>query len=170
MEGALEVARAVRQGEIQKPDDVVVATGTCATAAGLYLGFAMARLPVRLVAVRVVPMIVSGPGKMKGMANKALKLLRQLGYTEEPQWGDLLWVNDCAAPGYSMANEQAHTAMADVRQGGDFRTDVAYTGKTLGIFRTNVLQGGRRVLFWNTLSGVDPVPAQQQVSSSRQLR
>jgi D-cysteine desulfhydrase len=155
VEGALEVARAVRDKEMPLPEDVVVPTGTCATVAGLYLGFAIARLPVRVVAVRMVPMIVTGAWKLKRMAHKALKLLRDAGYEEEVRWGPLLWVDSMAAPGYALASSGCAAAMDDVAQQGSFRTEVTYTGKTLAFLRTDALRG-RRVLFWNTFSAIEP--------------
>jgi D-cysteine desulfhydrase len=155
VEGALEVAQAVRRGDLQMPDDVVVATGTCATAAGLYLGFAIARLPVRVVAVRVVPLIITGSLKLKRMARRTLRILRRAGYAEEVRWGPVLWVNSMAGPGYSQPNPRSLAAMEDVARQGGFRTEVAYTGKTVALFRTDALRG-RRVLFWNTFSAVEP--------------
>jgi D-cysteine desulfhydrase len=155
VEGALEVVEAVRDGRMPMPDDVVVPTGTCATAAGVYLAFAMAGLPVRVVAVRMVPMIVTGPGKMKRMAEETLSLLRLHGFTGTVRWGDLLWVDGCAGPGYGLSNPLADRAKRDVGEAGSFRTETTYTAKSLAYLAGGGL-GNRRVLFWNTYSAVDP--------------
>lgn len=155
VEGALEVAASIRAGELEMPDDVVVATGTCATAAGLYLGFAIAGLPVRVVAVRVVPMFVSGERKLRKMAKQTLDILQSGGLQVSPKWGELLWIDSHAAPGYGLANPEALAVMEEVKRHGSFRTDVTYTGKTLALFRTSTL-AERRVLFWNTYSARDP--------------
>jgi len=157
IDGAFEVAAAIDRGELPPPDDVVVPTGTCATAAGLYLGFAMAELPIRVVAVRVVPLMITGANKLKRMARRTLKILRDAGYRRPLQWGELLWVNDCAAPGYGVAGPEARAAMAEVAEWGRMRTDVTYTGKSLALLHTGALSG-RRVLFWNTFSATDPDP------------
>jgi D-cysteine desulfhydrase len=159
IDGAFEVAEAVQKGELPMPDDVIVPTGTCATAAGLYLGFAMAGLPVRVVAVRVVPLVITGVHKLKRMARRTLKILRNSGYRQAVPWGELLWVDDYAAPGYGLASEEAQATMAEVAELGSFRTDVTYTGKSLALLRAGKL-AGRRVLFWNTFSATDPDPAQ----------
>lgn len=157
VEGAMELARAIDRGELPMPDDVVVPTGTCATAAGLFLGFSMMRLPLRLVAVRVVPKLITGPGKLRRMARGALAMLRRFGYDDPVTWGDLLWVDDLAAPGYALPNQWTTRAAENVASAADFRTDVTYTAKCLGLLARGSLRR-RRVLYWNTLSAVDPVP------------
>ncbi len=155
IEGALELAAAIRNHQIPCPDDVVVPTGTCATAAGLYLGFAMARLPVRLVAVRLVPMMVTGPGKMKRLAQQTLSLLRQCGYRDPLHWGEHLWVEGYAGPGYGIGHAPSQAAARDVAAFGSFRTEITYTEKCLGLLADHKLSD-RNVLFWNTYSAVDP--------------
>ena len=137
------------------PQDVVVPTGTCATVAGLYLGFSILQLPIRVVAVRMVPMLWTNSNKLKKTALKGLKILRQAGFKEKVNWGELLWVNDHADPGYGLSNPLAEQAMEDVKQHGTFRTEITYTGKTLALFKTKTLVN-RKVVFWNTYSAVDP--------------
>lgn len=156
-EGALEVAQAIARGELPGLDDVVVPTGTCATAAGLALGFAMAGVPVRVVAVRMVPMIVTGPGKMRRLAQRTLALLRRAGYREPVTLGDVLWLDEYAGPGYGLPNPRSDQAARDVAETGCFRTETTYVAKTLALFLGERLRG-RRVLFWDTYSAVDPDP------------
>jgi D-cysteine desulfhydrase len=158
IEGALEIAASMKSGELPAIDDIVVPTGTCATAAGLWLGLAMAGLPVRVVAVRMVPMMITGTAKMKKLAMKTLALLRQAGYTGEPKFGDILWVDEFAAPGYGQSNTEAEQAARDVAMASNFRTETTYIAKTLAMFRQYTLQG-RRVVFWDTYSAVDPDPS-----------
>lgn len=161
IEGALEVAAAIRNQELPMPDDIVIPTGTCATAAGIWLGLAMAGLEVRVVPVRMVPMLITGPAKMKKLAMQTLNLLRRAGYTEQPQFGEILWLDDFAGPAYGQTNPAAEQAAADVANAQDscnFRTETTYIAKTLAMFRQHTLRG-RRVLFWNTYSAVDPDPA-----------
>jgi D-cysteine desulfhydrase len=157
VEGTLELAEAIRSGTIPCPEDIVVPTGTCATVAGVYLGLALAGLPIRTVAVRMVPMLITGSGKLRRLAADTLKVLRRAGYRGEPRWGDVLWLDDYAAPGYSKGNPGAERAMADVAALGDFRTELTYTGKSLALFAKGGL-AGRRVVFWNTYSAIDPDP------------
>lgn len=158
VEGALEVAQAIARGELPGLQDVVVPTGTCATAAGLALGFAMAGVPVRVVAVRMVPMMVTGPGKMRRLAQRTLALLQQAGWREPVTLGDILWLDEYAGPGYGLPNARSDQAARDVAELGGFRTETTYVAKTLALFLGERLRG-RRVLLWNTYSAVDPDPA-----------
>lgn len=155
VDAAFEFAEQINSGLIPMPQDVVVPTGTCATAAGLYLGFSMLKLPIRVVAVRMVPMLWTSSKKLINTAKKGLKVLRQAGYQEKINWGELLWVNDHAYPGYGLSNDIAEEAMAEVRSYGNFRTELTYTGKSLAIFKGDLLRN-RKVVFWNTYSAVDP--------------
>lgn len=155
IEGALELAADVRTGKIECPDDVVVPTGTCATAAGVLLGLAMAGLRVRVVAVRMVPMIVTGPGKLMRMVAATRALLAEHGYHYCPPLGELLWVDDFAGPGYGLARPEVGAVAEQAAALGGLRTDVTYTAKTLAMLHAGILSG-RRVLFWNTLTGVEP--------------
>jgi D-cysteine desulfhydrase len=164
VEGALEVADAIRRGEMPMIDDVVVPTGTCATAAGLLLGFAMAQLPVRIVAVRMVPMLITGPTKMRKLAQETLNLLRQAGYKNTVQWGEVLWLDQFAGPGFALSNPEADLAAQDVAELGEFRTETTYGAKTLALLRKQDLRN-RRVLFWDTYSAVDPDLATVGVSA-----
>lgn len=157
VEGTLELAAAIRAGTIPCPDDIVVPTGTCATVAGVYLGLALSGLPIRVVAVRMVPMLITGPGKLRRLAVETLALLRRAGFRGEPRWGEVLWLDDYAAPGYSLGNPGAERAMEDVAELSDFRTELTYTGKSLALF-TGAGLAGRRVVFWNTYSATDPDP------------
>ena len=165
IEGALEVAQAIKAGDVPMPDDVVVPTGTCATAAGVYLGFALANLPVRVVAVRMVPMIVTGPRKMRRMAEKTDAILRSHGLTASARWGDVLWIDDYAGPGYGLTNPRAERAERDVAAHEGFRTETTYTAKTLALLASGGLQN-RKVLFWNTFSALEPDPARIMSSAT----
>jgi D-cysteine desulfhydrase len=168
VEAVFELVRDIERGALPMPDDIVVPTGTCATAAGLHLGLSMLRLPVRLVAVRVVPKLITGPGRLQRMAESALALLRRYGYAEEVRMGNLLWVDDMAAPGYARPNAWTIPAATDVAEAGGFRTDLTYTAKCLGLLARGTLRR-RRVLFWNTYSAVDPTAASSGAISGRPL-
>jgi D-cysteine desulfhydrase len=86
---ALELAEQVGEGMLPAPARVVVPMGTGATAAGLALGFALARLPTTVVAVRCGPRIGSNGWRVRALERKALALLkrytgRSLAVTQTP--------------------------------------------------------------------------------------
>jgi 1-aminocyclopropane-1-carboxylate deaminase/D-cysteine desulfhydrase-like pyridoxal-dependent ACC family enzyme len=72
---ALELAEQVARGESALPARVVVPFGTGGTAAGLALGFRIAGLRTRVVAVRVVPRVVGRVSRLVRLARSAAKLI-----------------------------------------------------------------------------------------------
>lgn len=72
---ALELGDQIARGECERPERVVVPFGTGGTAAGLALGFRIAGLPTRVVAVRVVPRIVGRRRRLVGLAARAARLI-----------------------------------------------------------------------------------------------
>ena len=101
-------------------------------------------------------MMITGPGKMRRLAEQTLALLRICGYRDPVDWGESLWIDDYAAPGYGIGNASSEAAARDVVALGAFRTEVTYTEKCLGLLADRKL-ADRNVLFWNTYSAVDPL-------------
>ena len=85
-EGALEVVEDARAGRITMPEAVVVAAGSCGTAAGLMIGFALARAPVRVVAVRVVPRLIASRRKILRLARGGLRILQRAGMAPQDEF------------------------------------------------------------------------------------
>ncbi len=153
VEGALEVAAAVDAGICPRPEVVVVAAGSCGTAAGLKLGFALAGLAVRLVAVRVVPGIVANAWRIRRLAAGGLALLNEAGGCGTKAQVRLVVVGREAGRGYARPT-RASSAAVRVAAAAGLRLDTTYTGKAFAHLAAGPLRG-RSVLFWNTLSAVD---------------
>ncbi|MEZ6189022.1 MAG: pyridoxal-phosphate dependent enzyme [Planctomycetota bacterium] len=79
VEAGLELAGQVEAGELPRPHAIVVAAGTCGTAAGLALGCELGGLATRVVAVRVVPGLIANGFNLRRLRRGALALLRQAG-------------------------------------------------------------------------------------------
>lgn len=74
---ALELAEQIARDECELPEEVYVPLGTGGTAAGLALGFRIAGLGIRIVAVRVVPAIVARRARVLTLANRAAALIER---------------------------------------------------------------------------------------------
>lgn len=74
---ALELVGQVAAGACPQPSRVFVPLGTGGTAAGLALGFRLAGAPIPVVAVRAVPRIVGGSGRVAALANRAAALIER---------------------------------------------------------------------------------------------
>ena len=157
VEGALEVTAAVRRGELEPPQDVLVPVGSGGTLAGLWLGFALGGMSVRLVGVRVAPRVASPVWKIRRLARGAAHLLRRGGLSRLPEPGELVWLDGFLGRGYGRPTPEARNILEEVEGMGVMRLETTYTAKALAALPAGCLRG-RRVLFWNTYSAVDPKP------------
>ena len=81
----LELSEQIARGECELPSSVFVPLGTGGTAAGLALGFRIAGLRTRVVAVRVVPRIVGRVGKVLKLARSTASFLERLSAQRIPR-------------------------------------------------------------------------------------
>ncbi|MBX3466184.1 MAG: pyridoxal-phosphate dependent enzyme [Planctomycetes bacterium] len=161
VEGALELADQVRQGLLPAPDCVVVAAGTCGTAAGIALGLELAGLPARVVAVRVVPAAVTNAWLLRRLDLTARRLLRRAGarWSRGPRAPVELDPHELGG-GYGVDTPAARAACERFAAEG-IALETTYTGKAAAAFlrlAASPALRGRRVLFWHTFSSVDLAP------------
>ena len=88
-----------------------------------------------------------------------------MGLVAPARWGEVLWVDDFAGPGYGLTNPMAEQAECDVAAHAGFRTETTYTAKTLALLASGGLWN-RNVLFWNTFSALEPDPARIMYAST----
>ena len=82
---ALELAEQIERDECELPEEVYVPLGTGGTAAGLALGFRIAGLGIRLVAVRVVPAVIARRSRVINLANRAAALIERTANARVPR-------------------------------------------------------------------------------------
>lgn len=163
VEGALELAAQVRQGLVPAPDCVVVAAGTCGTAAGLALGLELAGLRAQVVGVRVVPALVTNALVVRRLQHTARRLLRAAGARWTTSGRRHLEVEldpHELGGGYGADTPAAREACARFAALG-VELETTYTGKAAAAFLRRAAAPalrGRRVLFWHTYSSVDLGP------------
>ena len=148
---ALELAEQVAQGECPAPERVVVPLGTGGTAAGLALGFRIAGLQARVVAVRVVPRIVGRAGRVVRLANAAAGLIEARTGAQVPRVHlDHFSVEDAFyGGGYGRPLSQA-LPDAGLRDAGVLLDDT-YSRKAFAA--ALALSASHRTLFWLTFDG-----------------
>lgn len=152
---AFELRRQIDAGELQRPDVIYIALGSCGSAAGLWVGLALAGLQqTRLVAVRVVERIVCNRSKTERLARAVLaRLGKPVGSTglsmpplvvEHRQFGGA----------YGRPTDAGVAACEWARQRG-LDLEPTYTGKTMAALLADANEGllaGKHALFWNTFS------------------
>ncbi len=158
VDAALELAQQIEAQLCPAPTRIFVALGSGATQAGLVAGLHLARLAIPVVGVRVVPGPWIGARRVAGLANAALKALRQMdrgvaGDGVEP--GDILIDDAQLGAGYghpTAAGAAAEAVMRDLC----LPTDPTYTSKAFAAMMGWLSDGhAGRALFWETLSGAE---------------
>ena len=156
VEGMLEVADAIKAGTFEQPDCIVVAAGSCGTAAGILAGCALAGITSEVIAIRVVPRVMARRGRVFRVARAALALLATGGATTAAlRFAPLQMVHREIGGRSAVPTEAGRVAVACVRDATGLIGDTTYTGKAWAHILGGHLRG-RRVLFWNTLSATAP--------------
>ena len=111
----LELAEQIAQGEMPVPDRVFVAAGTSGTAAGLAVGFRIAGLSTRIVAVSTFGPQWVNRVALQWHARRVATLLARLD-RQVPRvhvaWNEVELIHDFVAPGYGIPTPQAEFALA----------------------------------------------------------
>ena len=168
----LELAEQVARGELPAPSRVVVPFGTGGTAAGLALGFAIAGLPTRVVAARVVPRMVANRRRLLALARSCAKLIARLDSRPVPTLhpSRMQIVNDVYGGAYGRPLPAASSAAADLLDTSGIRLDDSYSAKAfVAALR---LPRDEPVLFWLTFAGGGEreESRKQRAESSENLR
>jgi D-cysteine desulfhydrase len=155
VEAALELAAQVGEGALPVPTHVVVALGSGGTAAGLVLGFAIAGLDTRVIAVQVNDRTPLGPKRVARLAGRALRLLERRGARLPPvtlRSADAQVERRWLGPGYGHRTPEADHAL-ELAQVEALRLEPVYTAKAmaalLGMREAGELGAGP-VLYWHT--------------------
>jgi D-cysteine desulfhydrase len=151
---ALELAEQVAAGELPLPRTVVVPLGSGGTAAGLVAGFAIAGLPVRVVAARVAPRIGSNGRRVLRLANAAARLIERHAGAAVPRPGAdaLTVVHDVYGGAYGRPLPAADDLARELRRARGVRLDATYSAKALAAAHAESRRGGPTLL-WVTFDG-----------------
>lgn len=153
---ALELAAQVDERSASPPACVVVPLGSGGTAAGLLVGFAIARLPVRVIGVQVVPRLVARQARVARLARRTHALIARLAGEPLPPLDlrDFMVYRDVYGGAYGRDTAEARAAAAALRACGGPTVDATYSAKTLAAaLRLARDRADDTVLFWLTFDG-----------------
>ncbi|MCC6647586.1 MAG: pyridoxal-phosphate dependent enzyme [Polyangiaceae bacterium] len=144
---AAELAAQIARGEAELPDEIVVATGSGGTAAGLAVGLARAGLPTRVRGATVV----SPPGPARASA-RALVARLASGAAEAWDAERRLTLDESElGAGYGAPTERGLRATEQLARHAGLALDATYTAKAAALALRRAATGAR-VLYWHTLS------------------
>lgn len=149
----IELAEQVARDELPAPTRVVVPFGTGGTAAGLALGFAVAGLPTKVVAARVVPRLVANQRRLLALTHSCAKLIMRLDGgpvpTVHPSRVEL--VNDVYGGAYGRPLPAARAAAVALHSATGILLDDSYSAKAFAAALR--VARSERTLFWLTFGG-----------------
>lgn len=157
---ALELALQIEQKLLPVPDVLVAPLGSCGTVAGLALGLRLAGLRTRVLAVRVVDLVVANQATVHALAASTARLLARAGCAEASRARVLAGLSLSIehkefGQGYGYPTPNAERTLAHAREAG-LSLETTYTAKALSaLFSRKADFAGKTVLFWNTFSSAD---------------
>lgn len=148
---ALELVEQVEAGLLPMPERVVVPCGSAGTAAGLLLGFAIARAPVTVVAARVGPAIGVNARRVFSLAHATARFItRTTGMTPVLPWIDALeMAHEAYGGAYGRPSPEGTAAATALRARCGLALDATYSAKAAAV----ALARGEGTLLWVTYDG-----------------
>ena len=162
--GILELNEQIRSGQINEPDFIYVALGTCGTVTGILLGLRVLNLKTKVIAVSIEPEELSGElmEKTKKLFNETNKLLNSFDNTfpifEFPKDQLIINKNFCGKE-YGLFTEEGLEAIELLKSYENIILDATYTAKAMAAMiydiKNNKIKKSETVLFWNSYCGID---------------
>jgi D-cysteine desulfhydrase len=163
VEAAAELRASVDRGELPAPREIVVATGSGGTAAGLAVGLAREGLPTRVVCVAVTRPVAVPFASVLALASRTAW---RLGVSLRGTLDRLVLDGSAVGEGYghpTLRGEEA-TRFAAAR---GLLLDPTYTAKSFAVALERARGGG--VLYWHTLSSAPMEPLLDGAPGEEQL-
>ena len=148
---ALELSEQIAAGRLPAPANVVVPLGSGGTAAGLALGFAIAGVRARVLAVAVAPRIVANRRRVLRLASRTARLIESsTGHAvPRPSRDAVTATHDEYGGAYGRATESGRAAASWLRNAARIDVDATYSAKALAAAMTDARRGAP-TLFWLT--------------------
>lgn len=151
LNAALELAGQIEENVAELPEEVYVPFGTGGTAAGLALGFRLAGLGIRIVAVRVVPGIVARRSRVTGLANRAAALIERVSGDRVPRVSPSDITIEHAFYGGAYGRPLPEIPQEhEILHGTHLRLDDTYSRKA---FAAALRSRAQRAMLWVTFDG-----------------
>ena len=158
-----ELAEQIATKKIAAPDFIYVATGSCATTAGLLLGLKATNLKSKLIGVCVEPeeekdWFLLEIQKLFKETNERLHTLDTsfplLSFPKD----DLILNKKFCGPQYGLFIPEAIAALTLFKQMENIKLEGTYSAKPVAAIIDDAATGklqGKNILFWNTYCGID---------------
>lgn len=164
---ALELAAQIERDELPCPLQLYVAFGSMGTAAGLALGFALARLPIEIHAVRVTDTWVANEKRLRHLLLKTVQLMHHFDPGIPLDLADRANIrirDEFFGEGYGRSNAETERAICIARDALGLELESTYTGKAMAALLHDIKSGyATQPMFWNTYNSV-PLPIADEIT------
>lgn len=160
---ACELYDQIQQGQLPMPDYIYVATGSCATGAGLLLGLKLCDMPSKVVAVCVEPQ--DAPNEVFMTLQRLFKEANQKLHDADASielfdfpYEQLIINEKFAGTAYGLFIPEGQEAVRVFKDTENIRLEGTYSAKPVAAIMDDAQQGlleDKVVLFWNTYCGID---------------
>ncbi len=150
---ALELAEQIERGELPMPKVIFVPLGTAGTAVGLAIGLAAVGLPIKVIAVKVVPGKINELPRLRWLARQVGKLVRELP-RESLMLLNLIVEGSELGAGYGIPTKDGLRAVERWAKDESVTLEPTYTGKAAAVLERYAGDGENLMpmLFWLTYS------------------
>lgn len=160
---AFELAEQIAAKELPEPDLIYVATGSCATTAGLLLGLKAAHIKSKIVAVCVEPEdekdeFLQGIRNLFTQTNARLHAMDTTFPLYDFPEQDLILNKKFCGTQYGLFIPEAISAINVAKNTENIKLEGTYSAKPIAAIIDDVTHGtitNETVLFWNTYCGID---------------
>jgi D-cysteine desulfhydrase len=152
---ALELVEQIRRGVLPQPARVVVPLGSSGTAAGFALGFAIAKVEIPVIGVRVAPAIVANRIRVMQLGRQTARMIERITGEQiaRMQSRQFSVVRDVYGGAYGRPVQRAIEAAQQLNAASGIRLDQTYSAKTFAIALELARSDPQPTLFWNTFDG-----------------
>ncbi len=160
---AFELYEQIQHGLLPMPDYIYVATGSCATGAGLLLGLKMLGISSKVVAVCVEPQ--DEPNEVFNTLQRLFKEANQKSHDADASipvvdfpFDQLILNEKFAGTAYGLFIPEGQEAVRVFKDTENIRLEGTYSSKPVAAIMDDAELGlltDKVVLFWNTYCGID---------------
>lgn len=158
VEAVLELQRQCQEGQMPVPDYIICPLGSGGTAAGLAIGLSLIGWHTRVIAVRIVDLIVANRWTLNYLIRRTLNVLRKYASKLELESDPAKRViieHHYVGKGYAKPLALAEECMRMGQSEENLRLDSTYTGKAFAAMYELIKNDDFRnksILFWQTLN------------------
>lgn len=171
---AFELKEQIEAGVLPLPEYIFCALGSGSTLAGLTLGVALARLPSKVIGIRVAPSHL-GPfaactkETVTRLIRQSYKMLSSFSHKKLPPVPTPIVWDEYYGAGYGLASKESLKAEQQFAELG-LKLEATYSAKAAAAFLDQLKFDPKPSLYWHTYNSRSPMPSRADKSMNKLSR